>query len=316
VIGDLVAQREAFGQALVELAPKYPKMLVLDPDVCTSTQTVAFKKAYPERFFSMGIAEANAVCAAAGLASCGFIPWLSAFTVFLTARSLDQIRVSVAHTGLPVKLNASYGGLPSGRGGATHSSVEDLAVMRAMPGMTVLCPADAVEVKAMALLAMSIPGPVYLRTMRCELPTIFADDYRPELGKAQVLHEGKDIAIIAEGMMSPRALEAARLLGKDGIHAKVVHMGTLKPLDGAAVIGAARECGAVLTVENHSIHGGLGGAVCEVISESAPCLVHRLGFPDVFMESGDDEALFDRFSLNAERIASAARRMLDAKKGA
>ena len=309
MIGERIAQRRAFGRALVEMAPDYPKMLVLDPDVCTSTQTALFREAFPERFLPMGIAEANAVSAAAGLACCGFLPWVSAFSVFLAARALDQIRVSVAQTGLPVKLNAAYGGLPSGRGGATHSSVEDLAVMRSLPGMTVLCPADAVEAGAMAREAMRIPGPVYLRTVRCEVPTIFEDDFRPEIGKAVVLNEGSDVAIVSEGMMSARALEAAKVLKNEGLGVRVLHIGTIKPLDEAAIIKASRECGALLTVENHSVLGGLGGAVCEILAESAPCRVRRLGFPDVFMESGDDEAIFSRFGLDAEGIAEAARNL-------
>ena len=313
MLGEFTAQRKAMGLALTDLAPMYPKMLVLDPDVCTSTQTAMFRQEFPERFLPMGIAEANAVCTAAGLASCGFTPWVSAFAVFLAARALDQIRVSVAQTGLPVKLNASYGGLPSGRGGATHSSVEDLAVMRALPGMTILCPADDVETRVMARKAMEIPGPVYLRTVRCEIPTIFEDDLEVEIGKARKLTEGNDLAIISEGMMTARSLAAAKILEAEGLRVRVLHIGTLKPLDEEAIIEAARECGALLTVENHSICGGLGGAVCETLAESEPRPVRRLGFTDVFMESGDDEALFARFGLDAEGIASAARALLGRK---
>ena len=314
MIGDFIAQRRVFGQVLVDMASDYPKMLVLDPDVCTSTQTALFREAFPDRFLPMGIAEANAVSVAAGLAACGFTPWVSAFSVFLAARALDQIRVSVAQTGLPVKLNASYGGLPSGRGGATHSSVEDLAVMRAMPGMTVLCPADAVETRAMARAAMEIPGPVYLRTVRCEVPTIFEDDVRAEVGRAVVFAEGDDVAIVSEGMMTARALEAARLLEGEGLHARIIHYGTIKPFDERPLLEAAADCRAVVTVENHSMIGGLGGAVCEILAESVPCVVRRLGFPDVFMESGDDEALFARFGLNAGGIAAAARELVETKR--
>ncbi len=311
MIDEMVAPRLAFGKALVEFAPLFPEMVVLDPDVCTSTQTSLFRAAYPHRFYEMGIAEANAIGVAAGLASCGYIPWVSAFAVFLATRALDQIRVSVAHTGLPVKLNGSYGGLPSGRGGATHSSIEDLAVMRALPGMTILTPADSVETRAMTELATRLPGPVYLRTVRCEVPTIFDAAYRPVLGKATVLRKGSsgDVAILSEGMMSARAVAAADLLAAEGLKVRVLHFGTVKPLDGEAVAAAARECGRIVTVENHSVIGGLGAAVCELLAEEAPCRVVRLGFPDVFMESGDDGLIFSRYGLDACGIAAAARRL-------
>lgn len=305
-----IAQRLSFGRALVDMAPRYPSMVVFDPDVCSSTQTSLFRSAYPERFYPMGIGEANAVCVAAGLASCGYIPWISAFAVFLAKRALDQVRVSVAHTGLSVKLNGSYGGLPSGRGGATHSSVADIAVMRAMPGMRVLTPADAVEAAAMAELAMLTPGPVYLRTLRCELPSVFEAGFRPVLGKAVLLEEGGDLAILAEGMMSARALEAAAILRAEGIGARVLHFGTIKPIDAEAIVSASRDCGRILTVENHSVIGGLGSGVCEILAGEAPCRVVRLGFPDVFMESGDDEAIFGRFGLDARGIAASARAIL------
>lgn len=305
-----VAQRAAFGRALVELGAQYPKMVVLDPDVCASTRTSLFRDAYPERFYPMGIAEANAVCAAAGMASCGLVPWVSAFAVFLATRAADQVRVSVAHARLPVKLNGAYGGLPSGRGGATHSAIEDLAAMRAMPNMTVLTPADAAEARAMAALAMEISGPVYLRTMRCELPDLFGDDWRPELGRAVELAPGDDVAILSEGMMSARALEAAEILRREGIAARVLHFGTIKPLDAEAVAKAARECGALVSVENHSMIGGLGSAVCEAVVESSPAVVVRLGFPDCFMESGDDERIFSSYGLDPAGIAAGAREAL------
>jgi transketolase len=308
--GDLVAQRNAFGQALVRIADEFPEMVVFDPDVCASTQTILFKKAYPSRFYEMGIAEANTVCAAAGMASCGFVPWVSAFAVFLAKRALDQIRVSVAYTKLPVKLNGSYGGLPSGRGGATHSSVEDIAVMRAMPNMTILCPADAVEVAAMTRAATQMPGPVYLRTVRCEVPVIFGETWVPTIGKAVELVPGNDIAILSEGMMTSVAFDAAVILRAKGIQARVLHFGTIKPLDTFAIVAAARECGRILTLENHSVIGGLGGAVCEVLAERYPCIVFRMGFPDVFMESGDDTAIFAGYGMNPEGVAEKVRKIL------
>ncbi len=308
--GDMIAQRTAFGKALVDIAEDYPRMMVFDTDVCTSTQTAAFRQAFPDRFYEMGIAEANAVCAAAGMAACGFVPWVSAFAVFLAKRALDQIRVSVAQARLPVKLNGAYGGLPSGRGGATHSSVEDIAVMRAMPNMTVLCPADAVETMAMTELAMRIPGPVYLRTVRCEVPVIFDPGWIPEIGRAAELRPGSDVAILSEGMMTQVALEAASILAGQGVRARVLHFGTIKPFDEEVTVAAARECGAILTLENHSVIGGLGGAVCETVAARAPCRVRRIGFSDVFMESGDDAAIFEGFGMNAQGVAAEALRLL------
>ncbi len=312
--GDRIAQRNAFGKALVDMADKYPKMVVFDADVCASTQTIGFKKAHPDRFYEMGIAEANMVGAAAGMALSGFIPWVSAFTVFIAKRALDQVRVSVAHANLPVKLNAAYGGLPTGRAGATHSSVEDLAIMRAMPNMTVLCPADAVETIAMTDLAMSIDGPVYLRTVRCEVPVIFDPAWRPTIGKAAQLSDGDDLAICSEGMMTPVALAAVEALKVRGIHARLLHYGTLKPFDEAAVIAASRDCGAILTIENHSVIGGLGGAVCEVLADNAPCLVKRIGFPDIFMESGDDDQIFAGFGMDVAGVVRQAEELLARKR--
>lgn len=308
--GDMIAQRNAFGQALLALADKYPEMVVFDPDVCTSTQTAGFRKAFPDRFYEMGIAEANTVGAAAGMASCGYTPWVSAFAVFIAKRALDQVRVSVAYANLPVKLNASYGGLPSGRGGGTHSSVEDIAIMRAMPNMTIFCPADAVETMAMTELAMLTPGPVYLRTVRCEVPVIFENSWKPVCGKAVQLTDGQDLAICSEGMMTPTALKTAEKLSKLGIHARVLHFGTIKPFDSEAVAKAARECGRILTVENHSVIGGLGSAVCEVLAERSPCLARRAGFPDVFMECGDDDAIFAGFGMDVDGLVRQAQELI------
>lgn len=309
-----IAQRIAFGRALAQIGASRPNMVVLDPDVCTSTQTALFRERFPDRFYSVGIAEANAVCVAAGMASCGLIPWVSTFAVFLASRAADQIRVSVAHTGLPVKLNGSYGGLPTGRAGATHSSIEDLAIMRVMPDMLVLTPADEIETRIMTALATDWPGPVYLRTVRCEVPDLFGPEWHPVIGKAVELAPGRDIAILAEGMMSHRALEAAQALSHKGISARVLHFGTVKPLDREAVLKAADECGILVTVENHSREGGFGSAVAEIVSESAPCRLLRLGFPDRFMESGDDDALFSGMGLDAEGIALSATRALQSGK--
>jgi transketolase len=312
--GDMIAHRNAFGQALADIADKYPQMVVFDSDVCASTQTIGFKKAHPDRFYEMGIAEANMVGAAAGMALCGFTPWVSTFAVFLAKRALDQVRISVAHANLPVKLNGAYGGLPTGRAGATHSSVEDIAVMRAMPNMTVLCPADAVETIAMTDMAMQIPGPVYLRTVRCEVPVIFDKSWKPVCGKAAQLADGDDVAICSEGMMTPVALVATEKLAKLGIRARLLHYGTIKPFDSEAAVKASRECGCILTLENHSVIGGLGGAVCETLAEQAPCLVKRSGFPDIFMESGDDNEILAGFGMDADGVVRQVQDLLARKR--
>ena len=301
-LGQMVEQRAAFGQALVELADEYP-LVVLDPDVCMSTQTYKFRDKFPERFYQVGIAEQNMVGIAAGLSTQGLIPFASAFAVFLVNRSGDQIRNSVAHPKANVKLNGAYGGLPTGRAGATHSCFEDIAEMRALPNMTILEPADAVEAAFCTRLALEIDGPVYLRTVRCAVPTIFNNDHKVEIGKGIWLREGTDLTLISTGLMPSRAIDASVLLEQKGIQAGVLHMPCIKPLDTDAIAKAAQN-GLIVTVENHSIIGGLGSAVCESIAESFPCRVKRIGFPDIFLESGDDEELFDRYGLSAERIAA------------
>jgi len=309
--GEQIAQRTAFGNALVELGAEQPNMLVLDSDVGPSTQTNLFGNAYPDRFIEVGIAEQNMVGIAAGLSTLGFIPWISTFAVFMTKRAGDQIRNSIAHTKANVKINGAYGGLPTGRAGATHSAFEDLAVMRTMPNMIVMDPADPQETIACARLAMEIEGPVYLRTVRCTVPVIFPENHKVEVGKAVTLHAGKDVAIISCGMMTPRALMAAEVLEKQGISVLVLHMPTIKPIDIEAICDAASSIGKILTIENHSIIGGLGGAVCEVVAEHVPCRIKRLGFPDIFLESGDDEVLFARYGLDIAGIVSATKSLAE-----
>jgi transketolase len=301
--GDKTAQRSAFGKCLVDIAEEFPRMVVLDPDVGPSTQTSLFGSRYPDRFYSTGIAEQNAAGMAAGMANEGLIPWVSAFAVFLAHRSGDQIRNSIAHPRANVKLNGSYAGLPTGRAGATHSAVEDLAIMRSLPNMTIIEPADAVETRYFTRLATGMEGPVYLRTVRCEVPAIFDDSHAPEFGKAVLLREGKDLSFVTTGMMTARALEAANILQKSGISADVLHVPVIKPIDCESIVKTAKKTGLIITVENHSIIGGLGSAVCETTAEQSPCVVHRLGYRDIFLESGDDEVLFDRYGLNARRIS-------------
>jgi len=298
-----IAPRVAFGRALAELGGEYPDLYVLDADVCTSTRTDVFRDAWPQRFIQCGIAEANMVGMAGGMASVGLTPFLSTFAVFLANRAADQIRISVAYPALNVKINAAYAGLPTGRAGATHSSVADLALMRAMPNMTVLVPGDPVETAAAVRLALDTPGPVYLRTVRCPVPTIFPPEHRMELGRGLELAEGPDAAIISTGMMTPKALAAAKLLESRGYRVRVLHMGSIKPLDDDAVRRAVRDCGTVVTVENHSMIGGLGGAVAEVMASSGGGRLTRIGFPDIFLESGENEAVFSKMDMNTRNIA-------------
>ncbi len=306
----MVAQRAAFGQGLLELAEREPRLLVLDADVCCSTQTHLFREKYPDRFCQVGIAEQNLVGIAAGLSAVGLIPFVSAFAVFLTERAGDQIRNAVAHPRANVKLNGAYCGLPTGRGGATHSAVEDIAVMRCLPNLTIFDPADANETIRCMELAMQIDGPVYLRTVRCEVPTIFPASHTVPPGKAVALRTGSDVTIVSSGMMTAKAQAACELLEAQHIHAEHLHMPCIKPLDREALRASAAKTGRVVTVENHSVIGGLGSAVCEALCGDLPVPVRRLGFPDVFAQCGDDETLFTRYGMNTAQIAEAALELL------
>lgn len=309
-IGEMIAPRVAFGQALVELGGRNPEVVVFDSDVGTSTQTALFRTSYPQRFYQMGVAEQNMVCAAAGMSTLGFVPWVSTFAVFLAKRAADQVRVSVAYPRLNVKFNGSYAGIPTGRAGATHQSVEDIAVMRCMPHMTVICPGDPYETQQAVYAATEFVGPVYLRTVRCPVPVIFDEKHKFEIGRSYTLHDGGDLTIISTGMMTPKALAATFELEKEGIKARMIHMPTIKPMDEEAIVKASRQTGLIITVENHSRLGGLGGAVAELLTEHAPCRLYRLGFPDCFGESGDDEAIFSKFGVNTENIVARAKRII------
>ncbi|MDR1972141.1 MAG: transketolase family protein [Treponema sp.] len=303
--GQIVEQRAAIGDALVEFGGDYPDLVVLDPDVAASSRSQAFGKKYPQRFYEVGIAEQNCVGIAAGLSSLGYIPFVSAFATFLTHRSGDQIRNSIAHTRANVKLNGAYGGLPTGGAGATHACFEDLALMRVLPNMVVFDPADAVEARLLVKLALDTEGPFYLRSVRCGVPVVFDESYRVEIGKAVWLREGRDISLISTGMMTPRVMGAADVLTKQGISVTHIHMPCIKPLDREAVIKAS-QTGLIITVENHSVIGGLGGAVAELCSAEFPSRIKRLGFQDLFLESGDDEVLFDSYGLSEQKIINAA----------
>jgi len=306
----MLAQREVFGETLVELGRDFPKLLVLDGDLANSTRADIFDQAYPDRFLEMGIAEQNMMGVAAGLATLGFIPWLSSFAAFLVKRDLDQLRVTVAQPKLSVKLAGGYSGLLTSKTGKTHQSVQDLAVMRSMPNMTVVAPADGVELRLAMRALTEHAGPVYIRIYRDNLPVIFGADYRFELGKVVPIRDGRDLTIFGTGTQTVRALDAAEQLAKDGISAAVVHVPTLKPLDEAGIVAAAQKTGLVLTTEEHTIIGGLGSAVAEVLSEQCPMRMKRNGIPDCYGESGANDALLEKYGVSVGHIARAARGLL------
>jgi transketolase len=307
-----IAMRDAWGEELVALASRYPDLVVLDGDLANSTKADIFAQARPDRFFEMGIAEQNMIGVAAGLATVGFVPWISTFAAFIAKRALDQIRVVVAQPHLNVKLCGSYSGILTGKTGKTHQSVEDLAVFRAMPGMTTIAPADAVELRSAMAAMMESPGPTYLRLTRDPSPNIFPPDYQFEIGRAVQLKDGSDIGLISTGVQTLRTLEAARLLESDGIHATVLHVATLKPLDVEAIVEVASRTRAIVTAEDHSIIGGLGGAVAETLSERLPTKLKRIGWQDVYGESGPNDALLEKYGLTGHHIAAVARSLLGA----
>ena len=309
-VGDRVALRQVFGETLVELGGLYPDLLVLDGDLANSTLADKFAQAYPDRFLAMGIAEQNMAGTAAGLATLGFIPWISTFAVFAAKRDLDQVRVVIAQPSLNVKIQGAYSGLLTGFTGKTHQSAEDIAVFRAMPNMTVLAPADATEARLAMHAATVHQGPIYLRMTRDPSPVIFGPDHRFEIGRGYVLREGTDVTIISTGVQTTRALEAADLLAAEGVSAYLLHLPTLKPLDEEAVVRAAARTGAVVTAEDHTIIGGLGGAVAEVLGERRPTPLRRVGLRDTFGESGPNDALLEKYGLTARHVAAAGRELL------
>jgi transketolase len=309
--GEMIAPRMAFGESVAEAGETYERLVVFDADVGRSTQAYKFEERFPERFYQVGIAEQNMMGIAAGMSTMGWLPFVSTFAVFAAKRALDQVRVSIAYPRLNVKINGAYGGVPTGRAGATHSSVADVAVMRAVPNMTVITTADAVEVKKAVYAALDYEGPVYLRTVRCPVPVIFGEDYAFEIGKAHTLRDGGDLTIIATGMMTAKALEAVETLASEGVSARLLHVHTVKPIDEEAIIKASEETRRIITVENHSIIGGLGGAVAEVLGEHAPCRMHRMGFGDVFIESGDNEDVFAKLGLTPQHIVEQARKIIE-----
>ena len=304
---EMIAPRVAFGETLVGLADRYPDLLLLDGDLANSTRADILNGARPDRFLEMGIAEQNMVGVAAGLATLGFVPWVSTFAAFLASRSLDQIRVVVAQPNLNVKLAGGYSGLLTGSTGKTHQEVADLAIFRAMPNMTVIAPADAAEVRGAMHALMEHHGPAYLRLTRDPTPSITPRDRPFDIGRAYLLRDGPDLALIATGTQTARALQAAELLATEGIDASVLHVPTLKPLDVEAIVRVATRTGRVVTTEEHSIIGGLGGAVAEVLAEHHPTPLRRHGLRDVFGESGPNAALLEKYGFTPRHLADFAR---------
>lgn len=309
----MIATRDAYGQTLLELGRENTKVVALDADLSGSTKTSLFAKEFPDRFFNVGIAEANMVGMAAGLAAGGMIPFASTFAVFAAGRAFEQIRQSLAYPRLNVKVVATHGGITVGEDGGSHQSVEDLAIMRALPNMTVLCPADGPETAAAIRAAAAFRGPVYIRLGRSKVPTVFADGCDFAIGRGATLREGSDISFITTGLMTAEAIKAAGILAEEKISARVIHLGSIKPLDVDLVLRAARETGAIVTAEEHSVIGGLGSAVCEVLAEGHPVPVERVGLRDVFGQSGTAEELLLHYGLTAAHLVEAAERVMQRK---
>ncbi|MBR3979090.1 MAG: transketolase family protein [Oscillospiraceae bacterium] len=302
-----VATRDSYGAALVELGQEKKNLVVLDADLAGATKTGVFKKAFPDRHFDFGIAEANMMCAAAGMSTAGLVPFASSFAMFAAGRAFEQVRNSIGYPHMNVKIGATHGGISVGEDGASHQCCEDFALMRSIPGMTVICPADDVEAKAAVKAAYELEGPVYLRFGRLAVPVFHNEDFKFEIGKGEVLREGKDVAIIANGLLVYEAIQAAEELASAGIDAMVINMATIKPLDEELVIAAAKKCGKVITCEEHSVIGGLGEAVCSVLSEKCPTPVKRIGVNDEFGHSGPAVKLLEQFGLCASNIVAVAK---------
>ncbi|KAF5071682.1 1-deoxy-D-xylulose-5-phosphate synthase [anaerobic digester metagenome] len=307
------ATRQAYGDYLVKLGEKNPNLVVLDADLSGATKTNIFKKAYPERHFNVGIAEANLMGMAAGLATAGKVPFASTFAIFGAGRAYEIIRNSICYPKLNVKIALTHAGISVGEDGGSHQSVEDIALMRVLPNMTVLSPADAIETEKMLDAAMTIEGPVYIRLGRSDVPVLFDESYHFELGKASMMKSGSDVTIIATGLMVALAMEAADQLKEEGISAQVINMGSIKPIDVDAIKQAALTTGAIVTAEEHSIIGGLGGAVAEVLGDEAPVPLERVGVKDLFGQSGKVAPLMEKYGLTANAIVAAAKKALSRK---
>lgn len=305
-----IATRESYGNALKELAAEHEDLIVFDADLAGATKTAIFKKEYPNRHFDCGIAEGNMMSVAAGAAAAGLTPFVSTFAMFAAGRAFEQVRNSIGYPHLNVKIGATHGGISVGEDGATHQCCEDFALMRSIPGMTVICPADDVEARAAVHAAYGHRGPVYLRFGRMAVPVFHEEGFSFRIGRGEILKEGSDIAILATGLLVYEALEAGKALEALGIHARVVDLATIKPLDEALVVDSARTCGKIITCEEHSIIGGLGEAVCSCLSEQCPVPVRRIGVNDVFGESGPAAELLQKYGLCASHIVEVARSFL------
>ncbi|WP_425447108.1 transketolase family protein [Dethiothermospora halolimnae] len=305
-----VATREAYGQALLELGEKNKNVVVLDADLSKSTKTAGFGKEYPERFFNVGIAEQNLIGTAVGLATTGKIPFASTFAMFATGRAFEIIRNSVAYPKVNVKIAATHAGLTVGEDGASHQALEDISIMRSIPNMVVINPADAIEAKAAIIKMAEYEGPAYIRLGRSKVPVIYDEsNYKFELGKGKTLKEGNDVAIIASGITVSMAIEASEILKEQGIDARVIDIHTIKPIDKEIIIKAAKETGAIVTAEEHNIIGGLGSAVAEVIVENSPVPMARVGVNDTFGESGNGEELLKKYQITADAIVEKAKKI-------
>ena len=302
-----VATRDSYGAALAELGAQYDNLVVLDADLAGATKTGTFKKAFPDRFFDCGIAEANMICIAAGMSTAGLVPFASSFAMFAAGRAFEQVRNSIGYPHLNVKIGATHGGISVGEDGASHQCCEDFALMRSIPGMTVICPADDVEAKAAVKAAYEMNGPVYLRFGRLAVPVFHSEDYKFEIGKGEIVKDGTDVAIIANGLLAYEAIKAGEILAEAGINAMVINMATIKPLDEELVLAAAKKCGKVITCEEHSVIGGLGEAVCSCLSEKLPTPVRRIGVNDEFGHSGPAVKLLEQFGLCADHIVEVAK---------
>lgn len=308
------ATREAFGATLSELAGEGVDVVVVEADLSKSTTTATFQKAYPDRFFNAGIAEQNMIGTAAGLAVAGKVAFTGSFAVFATGRAYDQVRNTVCYSGLDVKLCPTHSGITVGPDGGSHQMLEDIALMRVLPGMRVLVPADARAAASAIRVAAETPGPFYVRLGRAAVPLVYDEDFDFELGRAYVLREGTDVTLAACGVMVERAIAAAGLLAEEGVSAEVLDVATIKPIDAETIIASVAKTGAIVTCEEHSIIGGLGSAVAEVVAENVPAPLRRVGVRDVFGTSGDPDELMTHFGLTAEDIAGAAREAIGARK--
>ena len=309
-----VATRDAYGQALCELAEKRQDIVVLDADLAAATKTGILKKAHPEMFYNCGIAEQNMISVAAGIAATGKLVFASSFAMFAVGRAFEQVRNSIGYPHLNVKIGASHAGISVGEDGATHQCCEDIALMRTIPGMTIIDPADAIEARQAVFAAAEIDGPVYMRFGRLAVPIVFDENYKFEIGKGAELKNGTDVTVISSGLMVKEALEAYDMLAAEGISARIINMATIKPIDREIIIKAAKETGAIVTAEEHSVIGGLGSAVAEVVTETCPVPVKMVGVKDTFGMSGPANELLDIFGLRAKDIVAAAKEAVRVKK--